>query len=54
MWPSHTFRPARKCASSAIARFQPLSASAIAWPIVALPSANVDVRATAPGMFATQ
>jgi hypothetical protein len=36
------------------ARCQPLPASASAWPMVALFSAKVDVRATAPGMLATQ
>jgi hypothetical protein len=34
--------------------FQPFSASASAWPMVALFSAKVEVRATAPGMLATQ
>jgi len=37
-----------------MARRQPLSASASAWPMVALFNAKVEVRATAPGMLATQ
>src|SRR4029453_8685028 len=52
--PSCTLRPLRRCASSAIALRQPLSASASAKGRVALLSAKVEVRATAPGMLVTQ
>ena len=52
--PSWVASPARRCASSVAACRQPLSASATTNGSVALPSACVAVRATAPGMLATQ
>src|SRR5262249_26844904 len=52
--PAATLRPSPKCTSSRSACFHPLSASARTYGSVALLSARVDVRATAPGMLATQ
>ena len=49
-----TLRPSRRYASSASALRQPLSASASVKGSVTLFSAKVEVRATAPGMLATQ
>lgn len=54
MWPRQTFRPARRRASPRTACVQPLSAIAVACPMVALFSASVEVHATAPGMLAMQ
>ena len=54
IWPAQTFSPARRCTSSCSARRQPLSASASTKGRVTLFSAKVEVRATAPGMLATQ
>src|SRR5262245_22812326 len=53
-WPSWTLSPLRKCGSSESARRRPDSASASTNGRVTLLSANVDVRATAPGMLVTQ
>src|SRR5262249_8910042 len=52
--PSWTLRPSRRWESSANARRTPLSASASTNGVVILLSANVEVRATAPGMLVTQ
>ena len=52
--PSKISRPARRWASSARARRQPLLASASTKGSVALLSAKVDVRGVAPGMLVTQ
>src|SRR5450759_2123088 len=52
--PPQTLRPLRKWMSSLRALRQPLSASCKMTGRVALLSANVDVRATAPGILATQ
>ena len=52
--PLCTLRPALRCGSSRRARRQPLLASAMVKGRVALLSAKVEVRATAPGMLATQ
>src|SRR6478672_5857563 len=52
--PSQTLRPLRKWMSSFKAWRQPLSASCKVKGRVALLSAKVDVRATAPGILATQ
>src|SRR5882672_10128235 len=52
--PACTFNPLRRCGSSAMALRQPLSANAKAKGRVALFSAKVEVRATAPGMLVTQ
>ena len=54
MWPACTFRPFARCGSAFSAAFQPWSASRRAKGSVALFSAKVEVRGTAPGMFATQ
>src|SRR5262249_25925616 len=53
-WPACTLRPLRKWGSSVMALRQPLSASARTNGRVALFSAKVEVRATAPGMLVTQ
>src|SRR6516165_1706473 len=53
-FPSYTLRPLRKWGSSPSARRTPLSASARTNGRVTLLRANVDVRATAPGMLVTQ
>ena len=53
-WPAWILSPARRCGSSLSARRQPLSASASTKGKVALLRAKVEVRATPPGMLATQ
>ena len=52
--PRCTLSPSARCASSRQACFQPLFAIASTKGMVALPKASVEVRATAPGMLATQ
>src|SRR5690606_18318017 len=52
-WPASTFA-AVPSSGSAAAAFAPIFASLRAYGAVALVSAKVDVRGTAPGMFATQ
>ena len=52
--PAATFKPAIKCSSSNKACLAPLLAMVTANGIVAFVSAIVEVRATPPGMLATQ
>jgi hypothetical protein len=52
--PEEILSPFRRCGSSRSACLQPLSASAKTNGSVALFSANVEVRGTAPGMLVTQ
>ena len=52
--PSCTLSPLNRCGLSEQAFIQPLSAREIIKGSVAFPRAKVEVRATAPGMFATQ
>ena len=52
--PSTTFKPSLSALSFRHASFQPRFASLMAYGSVALVSARVDVRGTAPGMFVTQ
>ena len=53
-FPAYVLTPSRRPASSAIAFSNPLFARSRAYGRVAFVRANVDVRGTAPGMFATQ
>src|SRR5437899_9690023 len=53
-WPANVLTPAFKPASAAIAEKNPLLASFSAYGRVAFVRAKVDVRGTAPGIFATQ